>query len=409
VGTRSHRGSVLVRCLISALSASLAMLIPPCVAGAAGPALCPERHWVGVWSASPSDTGPGLDHQTIRMMVTPHADGRRIRLRFTNRFGSDPLELTNVRIAKQAAGPAVIAGTGRPVSWHESKRVTIPPGGDIKSDPVALTFKAFEPLAISAYVPGPVGAPTRHLDAEQTSYLTSKGSGDHASDVGGAAFTSSLNSWLLLSGVDVSTQRRMGSVAAFGDSITDGTASGIDANARYPDFLARRLLGANRLGLSVVNAGIAGNSVLFQFFRQFGPSGLSRARADVINQPGVRGVILLEGINDLNIASASDLIGGLRRLVRRFRAAGLSVLLGTLTPLGAQGKLERRRLAVNRWILGRPSREVVDFARAVRAKTDPHRLAPAYDSGDHLHLSPAGNRAMAAAIPLSRLQGGGCR
>jgi lysophospholipase L1-like esterase len=385
------------------------MLLPPSVSEAAGQARCPARHWVGAWSASPSDTGSRLHDQTIRMVVTPHAGGRRVRVRFTNRFGTDPVRLADVSIGARASGAAVTPGTSRRVLWDGNKHVTIQPGHDVKSDPVTMPFRAFQSLVVSAYVPGAVPAPTRHLDAEQTSYLTPEGSGNHVSDEGASAFTSSVTSWLLLAGVDISTRDRMGTVVAFGDSITDGTASGLDANARYPDFLARRLLRSDRLGLSVLNAGIAGNSVLFQFFRQFGPSGLSRFRTDAIDQPGARDVILLEGINDLNIASARDLIGGLRKLVRRFRAAGLTVLLGTLTPHGAQGKLERRRLAVNRWILGRPSAEVVDFARAVRSNTDPHRLAPAYDSGDHLHLSPAGNRAMAAAVRLSQLQRGGCR
>jgi lysophospholipase L1-like esterase len=386
----------------------LLLALAPC---AAYGARCDHRHWVGAWSGSPSDTAQEpLKNQTIRMVVAPHVGGHMVRVRLTNRFGVDPITLTNVRIGKRSSDASIVPGTNRRVSWDGRGRVTIQPGHEAASDPVRMRSSAFRSLAVSAYVNGVVNAPTRHLIAKQTSYVTPQGAGDHSSDEGGGAFTSSVTSWLLVDGVDISTKRRMGAVVAFGDSNTDGLGSPMDADSRYPDYLARRLLrqdGGPRL--SVLNAGISGNALLVGFIPQYGPSGLSRARADVIDQPAATDVLMLEGRNDLDFASARDVISGLRTLVRRFRSHGLHVLLGTITPGATGEQAERRRRRVNRWIRGRRRSRVVDFDRAVRSRTNPGRLASRYDSGDHLHLNAAGYRAMAAAIHLSQLHGGTCR
>jgi lysophospholipase L1-like esterase len=343
------------------------------------------------------------------MVIAPHVGGRVLRVRLTNRLGTDPATLMGVRIARQTEDASIAARSSRRVLFGGSGRITIPAGQEAFSDPVRMRFRPFRPLAISAYVPGVVSAATRHRTAMQTSYLTRAGAGNHASDVNGAAFDFRVTSWLLVDGLDVSTKRRLGSVVAFGDSITDGLRSGIDTNRRYPDYLARRLL--RRPGappLTVLNAGIAGNELLASGYLPFGPSGLSRARADVIGQAGVSDVILLEGLNDLSGSSAREVISGLRRLIHRLRRHGLHVLLGTLTPSGSAGRTWRRHERVNRWIREHRRSRVVDFARAVRSRRSPRRLARRYDSGDHLHPNASGYRAMAAAIDLRRLDGSTC-
>jgi lysophospholipase L1-like esterase len=378
--------------------------------GSADGAQCARPHWVGAWSASPNDAlHQNLQNQTVRMVLRPHIGGSRVRLRFTNRFGTEPMTVSDVRIAKRRSNASIVAGSDHRVFWGGRGKVTIPPGDEMLSDPVRIRFGAFGPLAISAFVPGSAPA-TRHYDAEQTSYLTPAGTGDHSGDSEGHAFVP-VTSWLLVDGPETSTRQPTGAVVAFGDSLTDGFHSGIDADSRYPDYLQRRLLrddGTSRL--SVLNAGITANELLQFTYTPIGsPSGLSRARADAIDQPGATDAIILEGVNDLGFSTADEVIAGLKTLIHRFRAHELHVLLGTLLPRGATGEIEQRRRAVNRWILGRDPSLTVDFARVVRDPTHQSRLAARYDSGDHLHPNAAGYKAMAAAVPLSRLRGATCR
>lgn len=408
--------------------------LPAGAAGAAGPGGCPER-WVGSWSTSPSDQSlQTFSRQTVRMIVTPHLGGRSLRLRLSNRAGSAPATVDGVTVGRRGPGAAVVAGTVRGVAFDGKPTVTIPAGQDAVSDPVTLTFAAFEQLAVSAYVAGTLSRPSEHFVTRQTSYLSPAGSGDHAADESGAAFvqpttTAFSNGWFLLSGVDVLAPGATGAVVTFGDSITDGfqskptptteELSTIDADTRYPDFLARRLIAA-KLPLSVLNAGISGNRVLQDgLVPPFGPKGVDRFAADVLAQPGVSQVIVLEGINDIGQTrgiSAADLIGGYTRLIAAAHAAGLPIQLGTLTPSGGNANpaygaaaADALRQQVNAWIRGqRLADGVIDFDAAVRDPQDPSRIEAPYDGSDHLHFSPAGYEAMARAIDLTTLARPAC-
>ena len=390
-----------------------------------------SAHWVGTWSASPSDASPfvpSLSDQTVRMVVAPHFGGGWVRVHLSNRFGTSPVVLDRVEIALRAGGPALVPGSRRAVRFGGRRVVRIPTGADVVSDAVRLRFAAFQDLAVSVYVAGSIAHPTEHLVTRQTSYLTPRGSGDHASDRIGEAFTGLTaaggysTGWYFLDGIDVRAARKVGAVVAVGDSITDGFESnenaltespaGLNQNGRWPDDLARRLLRAHRQ-LSVLNAGISGNRVL-SGNPLFGPSALARLQRDVVDEAGVRDVIVLEGINDIGLspsASPSSIIGGLKRIVLRLRAAHLHVLLGTLTPargtpLTSYGGVtaNEQREQVNHWIRSQHMVQVVDFDKAVRDPRHPDRLSPRYDDGDHLHLSLAGYRAMAAAVDLAELR-----
>jgi lysophospholipase L1-like esterase len=362
------------------------------------------------------------------MVVAPHFGGGWLRVHLSNRFGTSPVVLDRVEIALRASGRALVPGSRRAVRFGGRRVVRIPAGADVVSDPVRLRFAAFQDLAVSVYVAGSIAHPTEHLVTRQTSYLTPPGSGDHVSDRIGEAFTGLTavggysTGWYFLDGIDVRAARRVGAVVALGDSITDGFESnenaltespaGLNQNGRWPDDLARRLLRAHRQ-LSVLNAGISGNRVLMGN-PLFGPSALTRLQDDVIDEAGVRDVIVLEGINDIGLSpspSPSSIIGGLKRAVVRLRAAHLHVLLGTLTPaegtpltsyggVAANGQREQ----VNHWIRSQHMVQVVDFDKAVRDPRHPDRLFPRYDDGDHLHLSLAGYRAMAAAVDLAELR-----
>lgn len=408
---------------------------------------CTGQHWVGSWAAAPSDGGVSrqlLARQSLRMVVTPHLSGSRARVRLTNRFGRAPVTLGPVTIARQESGPSVAAGSLRQVLFDGRPTVTIPAGEDAVSDPVPARIRSFEPAAVTVAVPEMTLLPSEHYITRQTSYLSPAGSGDQTGDVDGATFTetSQVNGastgWYFLAGIDVRAPRATGAVVTFGDSITDGyqgnatvvteDLSTLDRDVRYPDFLQRRL---DRRGipLSVLNAGIGGNRLLADGLQpQNGPSGLSRFALDALSQAGVTEVVVLVGINDIGQghlgmddlpvvdsleggATAEQLIRGYRKLVRRSHRAGVRISLGTIAPSGGMlvptygnSSTDALRREVNRWIRHQGVADgVIDFDAAVRDPRDRSRIRPRYDSGDHLHFSPAGHRALASAVRLSRL------
>jgi lysophospholipase L1-like esterase len=390
-----------------------------------------------VWSAPPTNAsrGNGLGDRfdgsfnpktatrddTTRAILTPTHGGSILRIRLSNRFGDGPVRFAHVTVARRQAGAELMPGTAREVRFNGHPAVVVGPGHDAVSDPVKLTFGAFQPLAVDVYVPDDVGKPTEHFSARQTSYLTPDGTGDHTAEESGASFSEKTTTRPWVTGVDVRAPAGMGAVVALGDSITDGydgsrlgvpeTADGVDADGRYTDDLARRLLAARR-PLAVLNMGITGNFVLRNGAGAFGPSALRRLWADVLRQAGVTTVIWLEGLNDIGqrpSAGVRDLIAGWLRGIRRMRAAGLRVLLGTLPPAGSADTgpdgLEGKRLRLNRWIRATTAPDgIVDFDAAVRDPAAPNRVRAKYQGHDHLHLNLAGNRALARAVPLRRLR-----
>ncbi len=369
------------------------------------------------------------------MIIAPHLGGQTLRIHLSNRFGSAPVTLGPVSLGIVDSGPALVAGSLRSVTLGGSQTVTIAPGADVVSDPVSLSFSAFQDLAVSVTVPGTVTSPTEHFITRQTSYLSPAASGDHSGDSSGAAFTQQTTSnasvgWYFLDGLDVQAPESVGSVVAFGDSITDGfqgtltplneNLSTIDTNGRYPDDLQRRLLAAH-IPLSVLNAGISGNRVLQDGqIPMFGAAGLTRFRLDALVQSGVTEVIVLEGINDIgqtNGITAQQLIDGYQTLIAQAHQAGLKIQLGTLTPSGGtvvpaygDAAADQLRQQVNAWIRSQKlSDGVIDFDAAVRDPSDPSRINPPYDGGDHLHFSLAGYQAMANAVNLGSLTNGSLR
>lgn len=406
----------------------------------AGATSCGASDWVASWAASPTDalvpvdaTGTSVPtsllHQTLRMVVSPHLGGSSVRIRLSNRFGSAPITFGRVTIGRQLQGAAVVGAL--PVRFGGNAGVTLPPGADVVSDPTSLTFAAFDRLAVSMYVPDYTGSVTKHWNANATSYTTPPLSGDHSAETGGAPFTTKIGSWLYLTGVDVVAPAPNRSVVAFGDSITDGfvgatelsvpaDASVADTDSRYPDFLQRRLIAAG-IPVSVVNAGIGSNMLLTDGRPlMLGPSGLQRFQTDALAQPGVGGVLILEGINDLGLTqkSADEIIAGLTQLVHQARAAGVKVWLGTILPASdaiVDGTLmapnsDRDRRRVNDWIRQQGLADgVVDFDQALRDPANPSVLRRDYASVDRLHPSPAGYRAMAQAVDLTMLATAACR
>ncbi|MFF5786391.1 SGNH/GDSL hydrolase family protein [Streptomyces sp. NPDC012693] len=383
--------------------------------------------WRAAWAASPqSPTAPlgpnwsqqGFDNHTVRQVVRVTAGGTRTRIELTNRYGSTPLRITGATVARSGEGGGIRPGSLRHLRFDGRPAVTIPVGGTLLSDPANLSVEAFGSVTVTLYLAGATGPATFHHFSSATSY---RATGDHRADVTGGAFTESSASWYFLSGVEVTggrdTARRNG-VVTFGDSITDGVGSTQDADHRYPDELTERLAAAGR-PRAVLNHGIAGNQVVNDT-TWAGEKALTRFRQDVLTEPGVRTVVVLEGINDIGGStvdfpaaatpdvSVDQLIAGHRTLIREAHAKGLKVIGATLTPV--KGSFydtpanEAKRDAFNSWVRTSGAYDaVVDFDRAVADPADPDRILPAYDSGDGLHPNDAGYTAMAKALDLDEL------
>ncbi|MFJ5679951.1 SGNH/GDSL hydrolase family protein [Streptomyces sp. NPDC093097] len=376
--------------------------------------------WVGTWSAAVASAEPGTQDgyagMSIRNVVHSSIGGSSARIRLSNLYGTRPLALSHASLALSAGSgsPIAMAGSMRRVTFGGKPSVTIPAGGEILSDPVRLTVPGNADLLVTTYSPTPSGPTTYHPYARQTSYLAR---GDRTEDATGTAYTEQSPYWRYLTGVDVWSTQVHGAVVAIGDSITDGITSTPGANHRWTDFLAARLRdeeGAPRYG--VLNAGISGNRLLTDsnpLFPTNGPSMLSRLDRDALSRAGVKAVVVEIGVNDLlkspRQMDAQKIVAGMRDVVERAHTRGLRVTGSTVMPFGGHRGYSRRlnevREQVNRMIRsGTVYDEVVDFDQALRDPAHPQRLLPAYDSGDHLHPSDAGYRAMADAVNVDHLR-----
>ncbi|MEV4617714.1 SGNH/GDSL hydrolase family protein [Asanoa sp. NPDC049573] len=388
--------------------------------------------WIATWgtavhgAAAPPQPATTFDNQTLRQVVHVSTGGAALRVRLSNEYGAGRLSIGAARVARSAGGSAIVPGTDRPLTFGGRTAFEIPRGAPALSDPVRLGVPARSDLVISIFLPRETPAATQHSAAFQRTFVAA-GDATRAANLPGAQESTS---WYFLSGVSVTGNARAGAVVTFGDSITDGAVTTVDANHRWPDFLARRLQADRGLrDVGVVNKGIGGNRLLYDgntlpgtgfdgLGPIFGDSALSRFDRDVAAQAGARHVIVLLGINDIGqptsfsppseAVSVDDLSYGYRELIARAHERGLKIYGATMTPFQDTTIAgyytpanEAKRQAANAWI--RTSGEydaVIDFDRAVRDPAQPGRMLPAYDSGDHLHPNDAGMAAMADAIPL---------
>jgi len=371
--------------------------------------------WVTSWSASPQVAAPdtlaavGFDDQTVRGIIFSSVGGDPIRLELTNVFGASPLRVGHVTVAMAGSDATVLPGTIHPVTYRGSASFQIPAGAQIRTDPVAMRVAPLQDLAVSVYLPGHTGAATFHSDAQQVNWVSA--AGDHAADSDAGEFTIPTLSWYYVSDLIVQSSDADGTVVALGDSITDGVGSTAGADARWPNDLARRLDALAGPTLAVADEGIGGNRVLTGA-RCCGASAEARFGRDALDQPGVRDIIVLEGINDIGFSlgdvSAAQVIAGYRQLIAQAHARGLRIFGATLLPFQGAGYYtaagEATREALNTWIRTSGAFDgVIDFDAVMRDPADPLRLNPAYDSGDHLHPDDAGYQAMANAISLQML------
>jgi len=396
----------------------------------ASPLLAAEANrWVSTWATSPAPqlaepeqiraAKLAFENQTLREIVHVSVGGGSVRVRLSNAYSSEPVEIAAAHLALRSQKSGIAAGSDRALTFSGRASVTIPANALVLSDPVSLDVAAASDLAVSIFLAKAAAGAGIHYSAQQTSYL---GSGDLTATAALPEDAPTITSWVFLTGVDVLARASASTIVAFGDSITDGAHSTVDANTRWPDILAGRLLARHtRAPIAVVDMGIGGNRILHDGVTnvRFGVNALARFDRDVLAQPGVKYVIVLEGINDLGHAGSSapasenvdaqDIIAGLKQMIERAHQRGLKIFGATLTPFeGTVSKgyftpeKEVQRKAVNEWIrTGKAFDGFIDFEKAVRDPAHPDRMLAAYDSSDHLHPGDAGYKAMGDAIDLS--------
>jgi lysophospholipase L1-like esterase len=387
-----------------------------------------DRSWAGVWSASPQPTWeqdfvfptkiPVRAHnQTIRQVIRVSLGGSQIRVRFSNEYGAKPLRIGAASVALAGDGSAIVPDTLRTLTFGGHAATVLPPGAPLVSDPVDLDVAEAARLAVSLYLPDETPLTTFHWDGKQTAYI---GSGDLTAH-GAISLADTTDARVLLSGVLVNTPNN-GTVVVFGDSITDGAGVSVDTDARWTDYLARRLAPRR---VSVLNAGISGARLLQD---KMGVNASARFMRDVLAQPGVKAVVLLLGINDIAWPgtafapeqvrpSAASLISAYRQIIALAHAHNVRIIGATLTPF--EGALsgtplddyyhadkDAVRHEVNNWIrTGGAFDAIIDFDALLRDPAHPPRLAAQFDSGDHLHPGEQGNQAMAEGVDLDALLG----
>jgi lysophospholipase L1-like esterase len=378
--------------------------------------------WTGAMSdattalpGAPAPTPVTFTDQSVRhiVRVSLPAEGS-VRVKLSNLFGRQPLTFSAVHVAKSTGRGSIDPTSDTAVTFSGSGSVTLAIGEERYSDVTTLALPAQSNLAITLYFAGTQVLQTVHGLGMQLAYFGS-GNQTAAADIPAAITTSARNPYFGITGVESALADKPNVVVAFGDSITDGFNSTVDAAKRYPNLLDDRLKAAGAR-TSVVNAGISGNRWMFD---GTGPYGSGRFDRDVVEIAGVTHVIILLGINDIGfstvfstsgqVVSADQIIASIAGAISRAKANGIKVLLGTLLPFkgasyySADG--EAKRQAVNAWIRANPDvAGIIDFDRALQGAADPLALEPSLDSGDHLHPNDAGYAAMANAVDLTKLQ-----
>jgi len=380
------------------------------------------KNWVSTWVESPQQSPDQVFSDqtlrqivhtsiggTLRQIVHTSIGGDLVRVQLSNTIGVQPITLGEVHIALRSKGVAIVPGSDRILTFSGKTAITMSPGAIILSDPTKLHIRPLTDLAISIYLPYPTDATTIHPVALQDNYLSPRG------NFAGSAIihpVKTIQNWIFLTGVEVTASKKTRALIALGDSITDGSRSTPNGNDRWPNVLADRLVTntEKHVHMAVLDAGISGNRILND---GIGPSALARFDRDVLAQPSVAYLIVLEGICDITgipgypgIVNAVDITTGLHQLIERAHEHGIRVFVGTLLPFGGSVLYtlqdERERQQVNHWIrTSGASDGVIDFDKIMRDLSHPTRLLPLYDSGDHIHPNDDGYKMMGKSIRLS--------
>jgi lysophospholipase L1-like esterase len=411
------------------------------------------QNWVVAWTGSAQGPYPignpsaqpdqrfafpsaeaGARDQTFRLIARPDIWGPQARFRFTNVFGTRPITLDGAFVGLQLGGPAIVRGTNQAITFAGKDSITIAAGASAWSDAVALPFAA-DPaglagrkLAVSFHVAGESGPMTWHAKALTTSYVTAPNAGSQGKDEGEAAFPYGTSSWFFLDAIEMAAPPTSFAVVAFGDSITDGTASTMNGDDRWPDVLSRRLHALYGNRIAVVNAGIGGNQIAgpaeYGATKAFagGPSARTRIDRDVLDLSGVGAIILFEGINDFSkngnasvdtvAAALKDVVARVRERRPNMRVIGASVITALGATNAAHGSPEQdgKRKDFNAFIRSSGLFDgIVDFDKvtldpqsgSLKAEFVPESTTGG--PGDKLHPNRTGYLAMGSAVDLGLL------
>ena len=391
--------------------------------------------WVTAWGTSQQARGDTpITNATVRMIARVTIPGDGVRIRLDNAFGTEPVVIGRAYVGHRVQGAALAAGSNKPVTFNGASEVAIPAGGSTWSDPVRLPVLAQQDLAVSLYLPGSGVRPSQHTGAVATSYRSVDGSGDVTSEEGRMPFGSTTTSLWWLKAIDVESVASPGAIVAFGDSITDGTCSTLDAHDRWEDVLsvrlglehdanARRASGSGPGLKAVVNEGIGGNTITREGLTPPADStpGQERLDRDVLSHHGVTDVVVFMGTNDIRRgATASQVTGALTSMVQKLKAKGIRVIGVTIIPrhnvapagtnTGWNPDKTRIKNEVNQWIRTKaPFDSVIDFDQVVRDPANPDLMRPAFNCGDGIHPSPVGYYVMGTSVDLSLFHGSGPR
>lgn len=368
-----------------------------------------KRTWVGTWGASPQlmveadmPPAPGLSNHTLRQIVRVSIGGHKLRLKLSNEYGRSPVTMNAVHLSLADSGGSIKPETGKALTFGGQSSVTIPAGQGAISDTIEYDLPTLSRIAITISFGSIPDNLTGHAGSRTTSFILS----GNAVDSPCMPTAVEIERWYFIYGIDVLADEEHAAVVAIGDSITDGRGVVTDTDRRWTDALALRLQhdpATSKVG--VLNAGIGGNAVLQG---GLGPTAAERFERDVVMQSGVRYLIILIGVNDTGSSTpetAERLINQYQSFIQKAHEHNILVYGGTITSIGGSSYYslinEEVRQKVNQWI--RESGQfdaVIDFDRAVADPDDPLKLLSAYDSDDHLHLSPEGYQRMADAIDL---------
>jgi lysophospholipase L1-like esterase len=397
-------------------------LFQPALAASSAPQI-----WVATWGTSQQIPEPqnelpleDLRDATVRQIFHLSIGGSALRVHMSNAFGTEALRFTSVHIAHplSTSSPAIDPSSDQPLTFAGKPDVLVPPGAEFVSDPLNIKVAPLFDIAVTFHLDAPPSRESSHPGSRATTYYV------HGDAVAAATLTEPkhVDHWFQISEIDVQAPPEAGTVVVLGDSITDGHGATTNGNDRWTDVLAARLQASPRTkNIGVSNQGIGGNHLLTD---GLGPNALSRFDRDVLAPAGVRWLIVFEGVNDLgglartgevppadHAALVERVIAAYRQIIDRAHAHNLRVLGATITPYVGSDYYhpsptsEADRQAVNQWIRTPGHFDaVLDFDAVVRDPAHPDQLLPAFDSGDHLHPSPAGYKAMADSIPLTAFQ-----
>lgn len=402
-----------------ALVAVLALLLESGMTARQQPLSAPR--WITAWGTSQQGLGMNaVTNTTVRMIARVTVSGEAVRIRLDNTFGTGPLEVAKAYVGQRIQGAALAAGSNRQIFFNAASRVIVPPRGSVTSDPVPMQVLAQQDLAVTLYVPGANIRPSQHGAAQVTSYVATNGAADVAAEEAATPFTGTTTSTWWLKAIDVSAPSSTGAIVAFGDSITDGTCTTVDAHDRWEDLLAMRLAleaanaGRRDAHKGIINEGIGGNTLTRENLQPAAdsPPGVERLDRDVLSHSGVTHVILFMGTNDIRReAPAAQVIAAMENIAARVKARGLKIIGATIIPRHNRAPAEnntgwndaksRVRQEVNHWMRTRaPFDAVIDFDEAVK---DPHNadvIYPPFNCGDGIHPSPRGYYEMGSTVPL---------